>query len=105
MAREGIRYRGRVSGIKITPAGSHEFTVEVTEGNDTTSHHVIVPQSLLADWGLDDVSEEEVVRESFAFLLEREPASSILPDFSLAIISRYFPEYGDELSERLGGRV
>jgi hypothetical protein len=45
------------------------------------------------------------VRESFAFLLEREPASSILPDFSLAITSRYFPEYGDELSERLGGRV
>ena len=105
MAAETIRYRGRVSGIKITPAGSHEFTVEVTEGEETTSHHVIVPQSLLADWGLEDVDEEAVVRESFNFLLEREPASSILPDFSLAIISRYFPEYGDELPERLGGRV
>jgi hypothetical protein len=105
MARERIRYRGRVSGIKITPAGAHEFTVEVTEGEETTSHHVIVPQSLLADWGLEGIDEEAVVRESFAFLLEREPASSILPDFSLAIISRYFPEYGEELPERLGGRV
>ncbi|HEX2048336.1 MAG TPA: hypothetical protein VHF27_11255 [Acidimicrobiales bacterium] len=94
-----------MSGIKITPAGPHEFTVEVTDGGETTAHHVIVPTSLLADWGLEDVSEEEVVRESFAFLLEQEPASSILPDFSLAIISRYFPEYADELPARLGGRV
>ncbi len=94
-----------MSGIRITPAGSHEFTVEVTEGDETTSHHVIVPQALLADWGLDDADEEALVRESFNFLLEREPATSILPDFSLAIISRYFPEYGDELPERLGRRV
>jgi hypothetical protein len=43
------------------------------------------------------------VRESFAFLLEREPAASILPEFSLAIISRYFPEYADELPDRLDG--
>jgi hypothetical protein len=33
--------------------------------------------------------------------MEREPASSILPEFSLAIISRYYPEYIDELPERL----
>ena len=95
-----------MSGIKITPAGSHEFTVQVSgEGGETTEHHVIVPQSLLEDLGLQDADEEAVVRESFAFLLEREPNTSILPDFSLAIISRYFPEYGDELPERLGGRV
>ena len=105
MAAETIRYRGPVSGIKITPAGSHEYTVEVTEGDDTTSHHVIVPPSLLADRGLEHADEEAVVRESFNFLLEREPATSILPDFSLEIISRYFPEYRDELRERLGGRV
>ena len=94
-----------MSGIKITAAGAHEFNVEVSEGDETTSHHVIVPQSLLEQWGLDASDEEAVVRESFNFLLEREPATSILPDFSLAIISRYFPEYGDELPERLGGRV
>ncbi len=94
-----------MSGIKITPAAPHEYTVEVTEHDEKTSHHVIVPQSLLAEWGLEDVDEEAVVRESFAFLLEREPATSILPDFSLAIIPRYFPEYREELPQRLGGRV
>jgi hypothetical protein len=92
-----------MAGIRITPAGAHEFGVEVTEGEETTSHRVIVPQSLLDDWGLEDSVAEEVVRESFAFLMEREPASSILPEFSLAIIPRYFPEYRDELPERLGG--
>jgi hypothetical protein len=94
-----------VSGIKITPAAPHEFTVEVSGEGEATQHHVIVPQSLLDDLGLEHADEEAVVRESFAFLLEREPNTSILPDFSLAIISRYFPEYGDELPERLGGRV
>ena len=93
-----------VSGIQITPAGPHEFGVEVTEGSETTSHRVIVPPSLLDDWGLDDSDCEAVVRESFAFLMEREPASSILPEFSLAIIPRYFPEYRDELPERLESR-
>ena len=87
--------------IQITPAGRHEFGVEVTEGSETTSHKVIVPPSLLDDWGLEEADGEAVVRESFAFLMEREPASSILPEFSLAIISRYYPEYKDELPERL----
>jgi hypothetical protein len=88
--------------ISITPAGPHEFGVEVTEGEETTSHKVIVPPSLLDGWGLDETDSETVIRESFAFLMEREPATAILPEFSLAIISRYYPEYKDELPERLG---
>ena len=51
-----------MSGIRITPAGTHEFGVEVTEGEETTSHRVIVPQSLLDDWGLADSEAEAVVR-------------------------------------------
>jgi hypothetical protein len=77
--------------------------VEVTDGGETTSHRVIVPPSLLEDWGLDDSEAEAVVRESFVFLMERESASSILPEFSLAIIPRYYPEYSDDLPDRLGG--
>ena len=36
------------------------------------------------------------------FLLEREPKESILSRFDLPIISRYFPEYEEEIGERLG---
>jgi hypothetical protein len=91
--------------IRITAAGPHEFGVEVVDGAETTSHHVIVPPSLLEGWSMKDADEEEVVRESFAFLLEREPAGNILPEFSLAIISRYFPDYAREVPARLEGRA
>ena len=94
-----------VSDIRITLAGPpHEFGVEVTDGAETTSHHVIVPPSLLEGLSMKDADEEDVVRASFDFLLEREPAGNILPDFSLAIISRYFPEYAAELPARLTQR-
>ena len=53
-----------------------------------------------ARFGDEDL--ERVVRVSFEFLLEREPAASILPEFSLDVIGRYFPEYEDELPRRLG---
>ena len=90
-----------MSNISVTPMGPHEFGVEVTEGDTTTSHRVSVPETLLDAWGLVDVDEEAVVRESFAFLLEREPVTSILPEFELSVISRYFPEYDEELPARL----
>jgi hypothetical protein len=81
--------------------GPHQFGVQVTEGDTTTSHEVTVPESLLDDLGLVDADEERVVRESFEFLLEREPATSIMKEFSLDVISRFFPEYSEELTRRL----
>ena len=51
------------------------------------------------EFGDDDL--ERVVRESFRFLLEREPPTSILRQFSLSDIARYFPEYPSELERRL----
>jgi hypothetical protein len=44
---------------------------------------------------------ETVVQASFAFLLEREPADSILRRFELPVIGRYFPGYEAELRRRL----
>jgi len=38
------------------------------------------------------------VRRSFAFLLAREPNTSILREFSLGTIEQYFPEYAREFS-------
>ena len=44
---------------------------------------------------------EDLVRRSFAFLLEREPKEAILSTFDLPVIGRYFPEY--EGAIRRGG--
>ena len=87
--------------INVTPMEPERYGVQVREGDTTTSHRVRVPPALLDDLGLGDAEPETVVRESFEFLLEREPAPSILSEFSLADIARYFPEYYEELSTRL----
>ena len=91
-----------MSDITVTAMGPGEFGVQVREGDTTTSHRVTVPDELLDELALPDVDQERLVEESFAFLLEREPATSILAEFPLTTISRYFPEYHDELRSRLG---
>jgi hypothetical protein len=48
-----------------------------------------------------NVEPEELIRKSFDFLLEREPASSILPEFDLPLIGHYFPEYEEAIKDRL----
>jgi len=67
-----------------------------------TSHVVTVPNGLVDTVATDGVPPEELVRASFMFLLDREPANAILPRFGLEVISRYFPEYPGELAKYLG---
>jgi hypothetical protein len=87
--------------ITITPRGRRDFDVSLDSADGRTSHHVAVPEDLIAELGLPEDDLERVVRESFEFLLEREPASSIMSEFSLDLIARYFPEYPQELPRRL----
>ena len=90
-----------MSEITITAMEPGRYGVQVTEGDTTTSHRVAVPDALLDDLGLHDVDPELVVRETFGFLLDREPATSILDDFSLDQVPGFFPDYYDELRSRL----
>lgn len=91
-----------MTDIAITTMDPGTYGVEVTEGTVTTGHRVTVPTDLLDDLVLGDEEPELVVRASIEFLLEREPATAILSEFSLADIPGYFPEYPDELKARLG---
>jgi hypothetical protein len=90
-----------MADISITPLAPRAFRVEVREGQRETTHQVTVPERLGERLELREDDLERVVRESFRFLLEREPATSILRQFSLSDISRYFPEYPSELEGRL----
>jgi hypothetical protein len=45
----------------------------------------------------------DLVRASFGFLLEREPKESILREFDLPVIGRYFPDYETQIGSRLSG--
>lgn len=85
--------------VRSRPDG--EFEVEVRRGAVVTHHVVSVPVGLADQLGAPDVDGAELVRQSFAFLLEREPPSSIMRSFSLDVIERYFPEYRGVVAKRL----
>jgi hypothetical protein len=87
--------------MRVVSMAPGEYGVEVEEGNEVTGHKVRLSQGFLDDLLLTDVDEELIVRETIDFLLEREPATSILPEFSLTDVSRYFPEFPEELQRRL----
>ncbi|HVA02933.1 MAG TPA: hypothetical protein VMU64_04220 [Acidimicrobiales bacterium] len=88
--------------IRATPAANGTFDVEVRDGAITTSHTVTVPSHLPEDLGWPPGREERLVCASFEFLLDREPATSILRRFSLVVISDYFPDYTSEMTRRAG---
>ena len=67
-----------------------EFVV-TTHGAAARTHHVTVSKKYMQKLGWTNA--EELVRKSFAFLLEREPNTSILQTFDLPVIKEYFPEY------------
>ncbi len=80
------------------------WTCEVTVGNGrTTRHRVRVSRTDLDRFAPGASDPEELVRASFAFLLEREPGESILREFDLPVIGRYYPEYEREIGHRLAG--
>jgi hypothetical protein len=90
-----------VADLDVTPNGPRSWVVEISDGDRGTRHLVSVPDSLLDALALDESQSELLIRESFAFLLEREPATSILSEFSLEVIGQYFPEYLEEVGRRL----
>jgi len=64
----------------------------------TTTHRVRVSKTEHERYGTGDVAE--LVRRSFEFLLAREANTSILREFDLSAIERYFPEYAREIAPR-----
>jgi hypothetical protein len=90
-----------VPTVLVSRQSDGTYAVKVRGPRSGTSHVVSVPETLAQALGLAELPLEELVRASFAFLLDREPAGSILPRFSLDTISRYFPEYPTELRQYL----
>lgn len=69
-------------------------TVEVRDRPSTT-HRVRVSRAERERYGGTDVAD--LVRRSFEFLLDRESNTSILREFDLSAIERYFPDYSSEI--------
>jgi hypothetical protein len=91
--------------VRCERAGAEwRCAVHVVSGPRTATFDVTSrdPAALLPDAGQptrDDL--ERLVAETFRFLLEREPVTSILSTFDLTVVARYFPEYPAEIRCRL----
>ncbi len=87
--------------IDVHAESDATFVVTVADGENQTTHRVTVPAEFADRLVGQANSTEELVRLSFEFLLEREPKESILREFDITVIGRYFPEYEDEMRDRL----
>jgi len=67
---------------------------------DISTHHVRVGARDLSRLAPGATEPDELVKASFAFLLERESPEMILRSFDLTDIARYFPEYDIEFPVR-----
>jgi hypothetical protein len=77
----------------MSAGGVWRCTVTIVGPGAPTTHDVTLHATDLErlDPGARDPTD--LVRRSFAFLLEREPKTSILRTFDLTVIGRYFPEW------------
>ena len=82
--------------ISIKKRTDDVFVVTVVEGI-TTTHTVTVTDQSLTDLTGNNVTKTQLLEFSFNFLLDREPNTSILSSFDINVISKYFPDYIDEV--------
>jgi hypothetical protein len=75
-------------------------TATVVDVDGQTRHEVTVSGAERERFA-PNVTPEQLVEESFRFLLEREPKEAILRQFAISAIERYFPDYGAAISERM----
>ncbi len=76
--------------------------MEVVVAGETTTRHLVRVDADNLPPEARGVERHALVRDSFDFLLEREPNTSILAEFALSDIGRYFPEYPEWLRTRYG---
>ena len=75
------------------------FFVAVDGQGDAITYSVTLDKEYWEELTGSRYAPEELVRRSFAFLLTKEPKESILKEFDLRIISRYFSDYEGTIKE------
>jgi len=78
--------------VEVEAIGGDDFLVKVSAAT-STEHRVTLTDAYWKQIWNSSLPKKEIVSRSFAFLLEREPNSSILRTFDLPVIQRYFGEY------------
>jgi len=84
--------------VNVIRSNDHfEFDVRVEENGSETQHRVTMTKSDYRKLTGGRVTPAQCIEAAFKFLLDREPKESILSRFDVAVISRYFPSFREEL--------
>lgn len=81
-----------VTELRALPEG-YAYAVQVVEDDATYTYTVELPSEVYEEMVHGRVDRETLIQETFTFLLDRESAQEILPEFSLEDVGRYFPEF------------
>jgi hypothetical protein len=84
--------------VNVIRSNDHfEFDVRVEENSSETQHRVTMTRSDYRKLTGGRVTPAQCIEAAFKFLLDREPKESILSRFDVTVISRYFPNFREEL--------
>jgi len=78
-----------------------EFNVVVPRRKGESRHHVTMARKTYEQLTAGKHTPERCLEAAFRFILDREPKESILGRFDVTVISRYFPEFEQELPRYL----
>jgi hypothetical protein len=81
--------------VSVHASGDGHVAEVIVHDRETTKHRVRISRAERERYGGGDVAD--LVKRSFDFMLAREPNTSILREFDLSTIERYFPEYAREI--------
>ena len=87
--------------IEVEKLKEGEFQVRVIEDRSESTHRVTLTPDDYCRLSGGKIEPRELIRRSFEFLLARERKESILPEFDLPLIGRYFPGYERELKRKI----
>jgi hypothetical protein len=79
------------------------FDVAIREAGNETHHNVTMSRADYDRLTNGACPPEPCIEAAFRFLLDREPKEAILARFDISVISRYFPEFEDELPRYIAG--
>lgn len=102
LSRRFFRYNGSMAQVEVKKLEDFpQARFEVIVRSDMIKMHTVtLTREYYEKLTAGAVPAEELVEESFAFLLAREPSTSILSGFNLTEISQYFPEYEREMKDK-----
>ena len=86
----------RKMSIFIKELSDNKFEITLNK-KPITKHTVLVTDEYYDTLTKKKISKKKLLEYSFQFLLDREPNTSIMSFFSLSILSKYFPEFENEI--------